>query len=60
MVSENEFHEILEKKGFVEQCRKLWWKHWDQYQVKFGGDKETLEIIVSAAVEKGCQAPCGS
>ena len=27
MVSEKEFNEILEKKGLVEDCRNIWWKH---------------------------------
>jgi len=59
MVTENEFHEILEKKGMVEQCRQIWWKQWKQYQSEFGGSREVLENLVTAVIEKGCKAPCG-
>ena len=59
MVSEKEFHEILEKRGLVENCRRIWWKHWNKYQIEFGGDKELLEVLVTAAIKNGCQAPCG-
>jgi len=55
MISENEFHEILKKKGMVEQCRILWWK---SCQVKFGGTKEELENLITAAIKNGCRAPC--
>jgi len=58
MVSESEFHEILEKKGIVEQRRKIWWKQWEQYQSEFGGNRETLESLVTIVIEKGCKAPC--
>lgn len=59
MVSEKDFDEILKKKGLVEQCRKIWWKHWNLHQAKFGGDKELLENIVTAVIKNGCKAPCG-
>ena len=59
MVSEKEFNEILEKKGLVENCRNIWWKHWEPYQAKFGGSKELLERLVTEVTEKGCKAPCG-
>ena len=58
-ISENEFHKILKKKGMVEQCRTLWWKQWKPYQDKHGGNRETLENLVAAAIKNGCQAPCG-
>lgn len=60
MVSEKEFDEILKKKGMVEQCRKIWWIQWESYQAKFGGNIELLENTVTAVIEKGCRAPCGS
>lgn len=59
MVTEKEFDEILKEKGLMEQCRKIWWKRWEQYQAKFGGDKESLEKLVTTVIEKGCKAPCG-
>ncbi len=59
MVTEEEFHEILKKKGLVEECRKLWWKHWKQYPAKSDKSKELLENLVEAAVKNGCRAPCG-
>lgn len=59
MVSENEFHEILEEKKLMEQCRKVWWEHWKPYQAKFGGSKEALEELVTAAKKNGCKVPCG-
>ncbi|OHA49573.1 MAG: hypothetical protein A2Z62_00765 [Candidatus Terrybacteria bacterium RIFCSPLOWO2_02_42_20] len=58
MVLENEFHEILEKKGMVEQCRQIWWKQWKTHQDKFGGSREALENLVIAAIKNGCKAPC--
>ena len=59
MVAENESHEILKKKGMIEQCRKLWWKHREPYQVKYGGDKKLLENLVTVVIENGCKASCG-
>ena len=59
MVSESEFDEILKKKGMVENCRKVWWKQWEQHQARFGGSREALENLVTAAIKNGCQAPCG-
>ena len=58
MVSEKDFDEILKKKGLHEQCRQIWWRHWDKYQFKFGGSRELLESIVDAAIKNGCKAPC--
>lgn len=59
MVSEKEFHKILEGKGVIKNCRDIWWEHWNQHQIKFGGSIEALENLVSAAVKNGCKAPCG-
>lgn len=59
MISEEEFHEILKKKGMVERCRKIWWNQWEPYQIKFGGEKDLLENLIMAVTEKGCKAPCG-
>ena len=59
MVSEEEFNKILEEKGLVEDCRKIWWGQWDKHQLKFGGDKESLKNLVTAVIKKGCKAPCG-
>ena len=58
-MNREDFEEVLKKKGMVENCRNIWWKHWEPYQAKFGGSKELLEILVTEVTEKGCKAPCG-
>ena len=59
-ISEDDFHKILWKKGLLEECRKIYWKHWNLYQIKHGGDKESLENFITAVIEKGCKASCYS
>ena len=58
-MNREDFEEVLKKKGMVENCRNIWWKHWEPYQAKFGGSKELLERLVTEVTEKGCKAPCG-
>ena len=60
MISENEFDEILKKKGIIEKCRKLWWEQWKPYQAEFGGNEELLENLITIVIKKGCQAHCYS
>ena len=59
-MNREDFEEVLKKKGMVENCRNIWWKHWEPYQAKFGGSKELLERLVTEVTEKGCKASCYS
>ena len=51
-MNREDFEEVLKKRGMVENCRNIWWKHWEPYQAKFGGNKELLERLVTEVTEK--------
>ena len=45
MISEKEFDEILKKKGIIEECRKLWWKHWKHIKTRLAETKNRWKIL---------------
>ena len=50
-MNREDFEKILKKKEWLKTVN-IWWEHWEPYQVKFGGSKELLEILVTEVTER--------
>ena len=50
---------ILERKGMVKNCREILLNYWEKdgvFSKKI--NKETIGVLITIALEKGCKAPC--